>query len=60
MSGQDRGPGRAWQLRPAAPEDLGRVVALDRAHSGQSRRGFFEKRWRSMESDAEAFAPSVW
>ena len=42
-------------LRPAREDDLESVIALDRSHSGQSRRGFFEKRWRAMARAPEAF-----
>ena len=42
-------------LRPAEDSDLESVIALDRDNSGQSRRGFFEKRWRAMAQAPEAF-----
>ena len=42
-------------LRPVQAGDLESVIALDRSHSGQSRRGFFEKRWRAMAREPEAF-----
>ncbi len=42
-------------LRPVEEGDLESVIALDRSHSGQSRRGFFEKRWRAMAREPEAF-----
>ncbi len=42
-------------LRPVQERDLELVVALDRRHSGRSRRGFFEKRWRAMAREPEAF-----
>ena len=42
-------------LRPTREPDLESVIALDRRHSGQSRRGFFEKRWRAMARAPEAF-----
>ena len=42
-------------LRPAEDSDLESVITLDRGHSGQSRRGFFEKRWRAMARAPEAF-----
>jgi GNAT superfamily N-acetyltransferase len=42
-------------LRPLEAGDLEAVIALDRAHSGQSRRGFFEKRWQAMASEPSAF-----
>ena len=46
-------------LRPAAPGDLESIVALDRAHSGASRRGFFEKRWQAMTASPDAFVSIV-
>ena len=33
-----------YHLRPLTPADLDAVVAIDRKHSGESRRGFYEKR----------------
>ena len=42
-------------LRPAQESDLETVITLDRSHSGQSRRGFFEKRWRAMAHEPHAF-----
>ena len=42
-------------LRPTREPDLESVIALDRRHSAQSRRGFFEKRWRAMARAPEAF-----
>jgi predicted N-acetyltransferase YhbS len=42
-------------LRSVNDGDLESVIALDRSHSGQSRRGFFEKRWRAMAREPEAF-----
>jgi GNAT superfamily N-acetyltransferase len=33
-----------YHLRPLTPDDLDAVVAIDRKHSGESRRGFYEKR----------------
>ena len=42
-------------LRPAREDDLESVIALNRSHSGQSRRGFFEKRWQAMARAPEAF-----
>ena len=49
----------ACALRAAVAEDLERVIALDRAHSGQSRRGFFEKRWQAQERSPDAFVSIV-
>lgn len=42
-------------VRPAAEADLEAIIALDRSHSGQSRRGFFEKRWRAITRTPGAF-----
>jgi GNAT superfamily N-acetyltransferase len=42
-------------LRPIREGDLESVIALDLSHSGQSRRGFFEKRWRAMACEPAAF-----
>ena len=42
-------------LRPVEEGDLESVIVLDCSHSGQSRRGFFEKRWRAMAREPEAF-----
>ncbi len=36
------------QIRPLIPADLDRLVELDRAHAGQSRRGFFAKRFAAI------------
>lgn len=54
-------PGTAGEctVRPAGSADLERTIELDRAYSGQSRRGFFEKRWASMARDADAFISLV-
>lgn len=42
-------------IRPLAPADLERVVEIDRANTGQSRRGFFENRLAASLSDPGAF-----
>lgn len=42
-------------LRPLKPEDLERVVALDRHASGRSRRVFFEKRLQAALANSAGF-----
>ncbi len=42
-------------LRALRGADLDRLVELDRAHSGQSRRGFFAKRLAAMERHPALF-----
>lgn len=41
--------------RPLGENDLDRVVAIDRAHAGQSRRRFFEKRFAAAEANPDDF-----
>ncbi len=41
--------------RPVGPTDLDRIVALDRATGGTSRRGFFAKRFAAMARTPDAF-----
>jgi len=41
--------------RPLAANDIPRVVAIDRAHSGQSRRSFFEKRFAAAAANPDDF-----
>lgn len=43
-------------VRPLADGDLERMIAIDRAITGRSRRGFYEKRLAAMTKDAAAFA----
>ena len=43
-------------LRPLGPEDLDRVVEIDRRLVGRSRRGFFEKRLAAALRGAEKSA----
>jgi GNAT superfamily N-acetyltransferase len=43
------------RLRSLKPEDLDRVVEIDRGITGRSRRGFFEKRLRASLADPEGF-----
>lgn len=42
-------------VRPLVPADLERVVAIDRAASGRSRHGFYEKRLGAMRRTPTAF-----
>lgn len=39
------------------PNDLDRVIAIDRAHTGRSRRHFFEKRFAAARAHPEDFVP---
>jgi ribosomal protein S18 acetylase RimI-like enzyme len=41
--------------RPLRADDVERVIAIDRAHSGQSRRRFFEKRFAAAKAQPEDF-----
>jgi len=41
--------------RPLGADDLERVIAIDRAHSGGSRRHFFEKRFAAAKSHPKDF-----
>lgn len=42
-------------LRPLTPDDLDAVVAIDRAHTGSSRLGFYQKRLQAALRDPKAF-----
>ena len=42
-------------LRPLGPDDLDRVVAIDKAITGRSRRGFYQKRFAAMNRDPGPF-----
>jgi N-acetylglutamate synthase-like GNAT family acetyltransferase len=42
-------------LRPLQPDDAERVIAIDRAHSGHSRRSFFEKRLAAAKAHPDDF-----
>lgn len=42
-------------VRPLFPDDLERVIAIDRAHSGHDRRSFYEKRFAAAKSNFEEF-----
>lgn len=46
---------RSAPLRPLRPADLERVVEIDRALAGRSRRGFFEKRLQAALAFPDAF-----
>ncbi len=41
--------------RPLAADDIDRVIAIDRAHSGHSRRSFFEKRFAAAAARPDDF-----
>jgi GNAT superfamily N-acetyltransferase len=41
--------------RPLGPDDLDRVVAIDKAITGRSRRGFYQKRFAAMGRDPAPF-----
>jgi len=41
--------------RPLRADDVERVIAIDRAYSGQSRRRFFEKRFAAAKAQPEDF-----
>jgi len=41
--------------RPLGAEDVERVIAIDRAHSGHSRRRFFEKRFAAAAAQPDDF-----
>lgn len=42
-------------VRPLGGSDLDRIVTIDRAHTGQSRRRFFEKRLAAAEARPDDF-----
>lgn len=44
-----------YSLRPLTKEDLDRVVAIDRALSGRSRRGFYDRRLVAALKDPKGF-----
>jgi ribosomal protein S18 acetylase RimI-like enzyme len=39
------------QLRPLAPDDVEQVIAIDRVHSGHTRRRFFERRFAAAREE---------
>jgi ribosomal protein S18 acetylase RimI-like enzyme len=51
----DTGGGAEVQIRPLVPDDLERVIAIDRKLSGEARRGFYERRLRAALSEPKAF-----
>ena len=55
ISGAAATPKFAHALRPLTPDDLDRVVEIDRAHSGRPRDGFFQKRLRAALREPDAF-----
>lgn len=42
-------------VRPLTAEDVERIVAIDRVHSGHSRRSFFEKRFAAAKAHPDDF-----
>jgi ribosomal protein S18 acetylase RimI-like enzyme len=42
-------------VRPLTPADVDRVIAIDRVHSGHSRRSFFEKRFAAAKARPDDF-----
>jgi GNAT superfamily N-acetyltransferase len=48
-------PARDRKIRPLNQNDLDRVIAIDRYHSGQSRRHFFEKRFAAASAHPEDY-----
>ena len=42
-------------VRNVVRDDLEALVALDQAHAGRSRRGFFEKRLQAMDREPDSF-----
>jgi ribosomal protein S18 acetylase RimI-like enzyme len=42
-------------VRPLRPEDLDRTIAIDQAHTGRSRRRFFEKRLEAAKKHPKDF-----
>ena len=42
-------------VRPLLADDLEKVIAIDRAHSGHNRRSFFEKRFAAVKSKPDDF-----
>ena len=42
-------------VRPLVADDVERVVAIDRVHSGHNRRSFFEKRFAAAKSQPDDF-----
>lgn len=49
------GPDAASPARPLGVDDLERVIAIDRAHTGHSRRHFFEKRMAAARQHPHDF-----
>lgn len=44
-----------WYSRSLGTDDVERVIAIDRAHSGHSRRRFFEKRFAAARAQPDDF-----
>ncbi len=53
MTNSDRAS--AQRVRPLTEDDLERVIAIDRAHSGYSRSSFFEKRFAAARANPKDF-----
>ncbi len=51
----DKGQAKDRAVRPLHPDDLDRVVAIDKALTGQSRRRFYERRLQSAQRHPEDF-----
>jgi ribosomal protein S18 acetylase RimI-like enzyme len=47
--------GEKQGVRPLRPDDLERTIAIDQAHTGRSRRRFFEKRLEAAKRHPEDF-----
>lgn len=48
-------PAASRDTRPLRADDIERVIAIDRAHSGHARRRFFEKRFAAARARPEDF-----
>lgn len=48
-------PAASRSIRALVAEDLERVIAIDRMHSGRSRRHFFEKRFANAQTRPDDF-----
>ena len=48
-------PTASRSTRALSADDLERVIAIDRIHSGRSRRHFFEKRFANAQARPEDF-----
>ena len=50
---------KSAEIRAFGPTDLDQIVALDKAQSGASRRGFFDKRCQATQRKADQFISLV-